>query len=369
MTMPRMRLLTLAALALAATSLGAKKEGRAPAPLPVLAAKVVAQPMPILVAAVGAVEPIESAAVSAQVTGLITQVAFTEGQEVGQGQLLFQIDPRPLAAALEAATAQLERDRAEAVNARVQADRYARLVERDFVTKEQAEEAATRAAALAAAVRTGAAAAEQARLNLAYASVKAPIAGRTGAILARRGNIARANDTLLVTINQLRPIRVSFAVAGDRLAEVRRRAAAGVLEVRVCADRSGEDAPLTGVLSFVDNAVDPATGTVTLKAEFANADEALWPGQFVDVELVLAVEPEALTVPDGAVLTGQDGQFVYVIKEGSQVEKRAVVVDRSLDGTTVLTGGVTAGETVVTDGQLRLAPGATVEIKPGLEPR
>ncbi len=365
MTMTRAAVLAVILIALPA--LGAKKEGRAPAPVPVLAAVASARPMADIVGAVGAVEPIESVTVRPQVTGVVTEIGFKEGQDVRAGQLLFQIDPRPLQAALAAAEAQLARNRAEAENARVQADRYSRLVEQDFVTKEQAEDARTSAAAFEAAVRADEAAVEQARLNLAYASVKAPIGGRTGRILVTRGNVARANDAPLVVINQLRPIRVTFAVPGGRLDAVRRHHAAGDLEVRVRPSRDGEGSSLTGRLSFVDNTVDPATGTVTLKAEFPNADDLLWPGQFVDVELVLAVDPAALTVPASAVVTSQEGPFVYVIGAEQTVEKRLVKVGRTGGGFTEIQGGIAAGETVVTDGQLRLVPGAAVVVKPGLD--
>ncbi|HOX24337.1 MAG TPA: efflux RND transporter periplasmic adaptor subunit [Candidatus Krumholzibacteria bacterium] len=367
MTLPlRTAPFALAVLALAAPGTAAPREGRSSAPVPVLAAQVTARPMPLVIAAVGTVEPIESVAVRAQVTGVITEVAFREGEEVQKGQRLFQIDPRPLEAALAGAEAQLAQDRAEADNARVQAERYDRLVERDFVTKEQAEEARTRVAALDAAVRADEAAVEQARLNLAYASVKAPIAGRTGAVLVRQGNLARAADAPLVVINQLRPIRVRFAIPGDRLGEVLDHRAAGDLQVTVRPSRDDGEPPLEGRVVFVDNAVDAGTGTIMLKAEFANDRERLWPGQFVAAELALTVEPTALTVPAGAVVTSQEGPFVFVIGGDGKVEKRVVQVSRTVNGTTVLAGGVAAGETVVTDGQLRLVPGATVEIKAGL---
>ncbi len=221
-------------------------------------------------------------------------------------------------------------------------------------------------------MRADEAAVEQARLNLAYASVKAPIAGRTGSILVTRGNVARANDAPLVVINQLRPIRVRFAVPGGRLDEIRRHHAAGDLEVRVRPSRGGNgtEPPLTGRLSFVDNAVEPPPAPSRLKAEFANADDRLWPGQFVDVELVLAVDPAALTVPASAVVTSQEGPFVYLHRSPrSKVDKRLVEVGRTADGVTVITGGIVAGDSVVTDGQLRLVPGATVEVKPGLGAR
>jgi membrane fusion protein, multidrug efflux system len=368
-TSTRSRTLVLAALVLALPSLAAKKEPRAPAPVPVLAAAAATRSMASTLGAVGAVEPIETVTVRAQITGVVTQIGFKEGQDVRAGQLLFQIDPRPLQASLAAAQAELARNQAEAENARVQADRYARLVEQDFVTKEQAEEARTRAASLAAAVAADEAAVEQARLDLAYASVKAPISGRTGSILVTRGNVARANETSLVVINQLQPIRVNFAVPGARLDEIRRHHAAGDLEVRVNPARGGEEPALTGRLSFVDNAVAPATGTVVLKAEFPNTDDRLWPGQFVDVELVLSIDPAALAVPASAVVTSQEGPFVYVVGADKKVEKRLVTVGRTTDGFTQIAAGIVAGDTVVTDGQLRLVPGATVEIKPGLGPK
>lgn len=353
--------LALVGTGLALACGGAKKSARPP--VPVVAAVAAERAVPLTLGAVGTVEPIESVAVKAQVGGVITRVGFREGDEVRAGQLLFQIDPRPLAAALAAAEAQLARDRAEAENARVQAERYDRLVARDFVTREQRDAAATRAASLAAAVRADEAAVEQARLNLAYASVTAPIAGRTGSVLVKMGNVARANEATLVVINQLRPIRVAFAVAGERLPEIRRHAAAGELPVRVQPSRAGDEPPLAGRLTFVDNAVAPGSGTVTLKAEFANDDGRLWPGQFVDVELELAVEPAALTVPAGAIVTGQEGPFVFVIDGDGKAAKRPVRVARTAGDLAVIAAGLSAGERVVTDGQLRLQPGDAVQVK------
>lgn len=357
----------LVALVLAAPSLGAKPAGRQPAAVPVLAAPVAVRAMPVSLTAVGLVEPIETAAVTAQVTGLITEVAFSEGQDVERGRLLFRIDPRPLEAALAAAQAQLARAEAEAGNARVQAERYERLVGREFVTRQQAEEATTQAAMMEAAVRAAEAAVQKAQLDLDYASVRAPISGRTGAALTRAGNLARANDTPLVVINRLRPIRVGFEVPGTRLADVRRGLAAGALRVSLLTGAA--DSLAQGVVTFLDNAVDARTGTVNLKAEFANADEALWPGQFVQVELILAVEPSALTVPEGAVVDGQQGTFVYVVDKDSRAQARPVVVSRTRDGLAVIAEGVAAGDTVVVDGQLRLVPGAAVRIKPQLGPQ
>ncbi|MHB8079672.1 MAG: efflux RND transporter periplasmic adaptor subunit [Candidatus Krumholzibacteriia bacterium] len=356
-------LLTLCAAALAGAGIGAKPAPPTP-PVPVVTGTVQAQPVPLLLAAVGTVEPIESVAVRPQVGGVITGVAFTEGDDVRAGQTLFRIDPRPLQAELAAAQAQLARDEAQAANADAQTARYEKLVAKDYVTREQADAVRTQADVFRAAVQADRAAVDQAKLNLAYATVSSPVAGRTGSILVKKGNVVAPNGSPLVVVNQLRPIRVTFAVPGDQLPLVQQYAAGGALPVRVRPSRDGAGAELTGRLVFVDNAVDAATGTVTLKAEFPNADATLWPGQFVDVALVLTIQPAALTVPAPAVVTGQQGPFVYVVGADRKVEKRLVKVDRTLDGLTVVDGGVSDGETVVIDGQLRLVPGAVVEVKP-----
>ncbi len=356
-------LASVIAVVLAAAGTGAKPPAKAP-PVPVVTGLVKVQPAPLLLNAVGTVEPIESVAVRPQVGGVITRVAFTEGDDVQAGQPLFQIDPRPLQAALEAARAQLARDEAQAANAEAQAARYEKLVAKDYVTREQFDTARTQADVFRAAVQADRAAVEQAKLSLAYATVSSPVAGRTGSILVKKGNVVAPNGSPLVVVNQLSPIRVVFAVPGDGLPQVRRRAAGAALAVHARPSRDGAGEALVGRLVFVDNAVDAATGTVTLKAEFANADGALWPGQFVDVDLVLAVDPAALTVPAAAVVTGRDGLFVFVVGADLKVEKRAVVVDRTIDGLSVVAGDLRDGEAVVIDGQMRLVPGAVVEVKP-----
>jgi membrane fusion protein, multidrug efflux system len=355
--------LTLLVVALALAGAGAKPPAQAP-PVPVVTGVVKVQPAPLLLEAVGTVEPIESVAVRPQVGGVITQVAFTEGDDVRAGQALFRIDPRPLQAALAAAQAQLARDEAQAVNAAAQAARYERLVAKDYVTREQFDAARTQADVFRAAVQADQAALEQAKLNLAYATVSSPVAGRTGSILVKKGNVVTPNGEPLVVVNQLRPIRVNFAVPGDELPRVRQHAAGGALAVRARASRDGAGAELTGRLVFVDNAVAAGSGTVMLKAEFPNEDGALWPGQFVDVALVLAVETAALTVPAAAVVTGQEGPFVFIVGADRKAEKRPVRVDRTIDGLSVVEGGLSDGETVVVDGQMRLVPGAVVEAKP-----
>jgi multidrug efflux system membrane fusion protein len=305
----------------------------------------------------------ETVSVKAQVGGVITQVGFTEGQDVRMGQFLLQIDPRPFQASLDAARAQLARDKAQAANAEIQATRYADLVKKDYVTREQADAARTQAEMLKATVQVDEAAVEQARLNLAYTSVTAPISGRTGSLLVKRGNVVKANDAALVVINQMHPIRVNFAIPASQLPLVQKYAGQSKLEVHVKPARNNDGPEIKGELSFLDNAVDPGSGAVDLKAEFSNEEGLLWPGQFMDTELILTVEPNALTVPGTAVVTGQEGTFAYVIGPGNKAEKRPIRVNRVLDNLAVIDEGLKAGEIVVTDGQMRLMPGVTVEIK------
>ena len=343
------------------------REARPIQPVPITAAPAVIQSVPLALDFVGTVEPIESVAVKAQVGGVITNVNFSEGQEVRAGQLLFQIDARPFQVYLDAAAAQLARDKAQAANAEIQAGRYADLVKKDYVTQEQYDAARTQAEMFKSVVQVDEAAVEQAKLNLAYASITAPIFGRTGSLLVKKGNVVKANDAALVVINQMRPIRISFAIPGDQLPLVRKYSARAKLEVHVKSSRNGNSGEVKGVLTFLDNSVDTSTGTVILKAEFANEGGALWPGQFVDTELVLTVEPAVLTVPAGAVVTGQEGTFVFVISADKKAQKRLVKVNRTLDSTVVIDEGLRAGEMVVTDGQMRLIPGAVVEIKSSLQ--
>ena len=334
-----------------------------PPPVPVTVARVVVQPEPLSLNAVGTVEPIETASVKAQVGGMITRVSFSEGQNVRAGQILFQIDPRPFQAALDAATAQLARDKSQTENAEIQAKRYADLVKKDYVTQEQYDAARTQAEALRFTVQVDEAAVEQARLNLGYAAIAAPISGRTGGLLVKRGNVVKANDAALVVINQMRPIRVSFAIPEEQFPQVQKYATRGNLEVHVKTSRDSTRSEVKGRLVFIDNSVDSGTGTITLKAEFSNENDPLLPGQFVDTELVLTTEPSALTVPAGAVVTGQEGTFVFVVGADKKVEKRLVKVNRTLNNTAVIDEGLKPGETAVTDGQMRLVPGATVAIK------
>ncbi|MGH7538091.1 MAG: efflux RND transporter periplasmic adaptor subunit [Gemmatimonadales bacterium] len=327
-------------------------------------ARVERRSMPVEIAATGTVEPIRTVRVTSQVNGMLRGVRFAEGQEVTAGQVLFQIDSRPFRAALQQTEANLSRDAAQAENAAREAERYRTLASGAIVTEEDYQQKQASATALAATVRADSAALTLARLNVEYATIRAPIAGRTGALLVHEGNLVRANEsTPLVTINQIRPILVRFAVPAAQLPELqrRRRQALQVLA------RTGRDAapPLEGVLSFMDNRVDSTTGTVLLKAHFPNRDGLLWPGEFVEVRLVLDVQPDAMVVPAQAVLTGQRGTSVFAITADGTAEERPVTVARTVDTLAVIAVGVTPGMLVVTDGQLRLTPNARVEIRSG----
>lgn len=336
----------------------------APPALPVTVAEVSREAMPVRWQGIGTVQSMATVSVLSQVGGEITAVHFTEGADVRAGQPLFTIDPRPYQAALKEAEARLARDRALADNARQDVERYADLVARDYVTREQYDSIRANAASLTAAAAADEAAVESARLDLAYCTISSPINGRTGSLLIHRGNVVKANDKPLLVIHQVEPIEVAFALPQQYLDEVRRRAAGGELEAEVAPPGAGGD-PRRGDLAFLDNAVDPGTGTVQLKATFPNHDRALWPGQLVDVTLTLAVETDAVVAPAPAVQTGQKGDYVFVVGPDMTVELRPVTVSRTMDGKAVVAKGLEPGERVVTDGQLRLAPGARVEVKPG----
>ena len=318
---------------------------------------------PYLVTANGIVEPLQSVALQSQVGGVLARVHFREGDEVRKGQVLFTIDPQPYQSALRQAEAVLARDVAQSENAKRDATRFAALVEKDYVTRSQADQAAANAAALAAVVEADRAAVETAKFNLDNATIRAPIAGKTGSLLVREGNLVRPGaEPPLVVINQLRPILVRFAVAEREFPLVQEYASRGVLPVRA-AQVAGAARPLTGTLSFVDNGVDTTTGTVTLKAKFDNGEHQLWPGQFVRVELELYREASAVMVPSEAIQTGQDGRYVFVVDVNGTAQMRPVTAGRTIGDKTVLETGLEAGVRVVTDGQAKLAPGSKVDIK------
>lgn len=358
------RNLRFASLSLLLVAACSKGKARGAPTIPVVAAAVGTRDVPYDLTATGTVEPRQTAQVEAQVTGIVTRVAFHEGDEVRAGQLLFQIDPRPFQAALDQAIAALHRDSAQAVQADRDADRYAALVKQDYVTQEDYDTKRAAAASADATLRADAANVESARLNLEYASVTAPIAGRTGSLLVKEGNLARANNvTPLVVINQIRPILVRFAVPQANLPQIQRFANSD-LKIRV-SPTAGDTTGSLGHLSFLDNAVDTSTGTVLLKGEFPNDDRSLWPGEFVNVRLELYVEKGATVIPAAAITTGQTGTFVFVVSPDQTVTLRPVTVERTAGDLAVIAQGLKSGETVVTDGQVRLASGSKVQVKNG----
>jgi multidrug efflux system membrane fusion protein len=356
----------VAILALAGSALACAKANRA-APVeavPVRVGTVVERAVPLQIRNVGTIQPYVAVAVRAQVSGEIMQVHFRDGQDLKKGGLLFSIDPRPYQAALAQAEAALARERAQMENAQTDVQRYEDLVKKDYVTQQQYDSVKANAAATAATVRSNQAAVERARLDLAFCSIHAPIDGRGGSILVQAGNVVKSNDAVLVTINQVAPIYLAFAVPERELPEIRRRQNAGSLAVEAEEPATGKSLA-RGELTFLDNTVDRTTGTITLKATFPNTDRILWPGEFVNAVLTLATEQNAIVAPTGAVQNGQQGTFAYVVKADRTVESRPVTVARSAADGLVIAKGLAAGETVVTDGQLRLSPGAKIEVLSG----
>ncbi len=387
--------LTAGACSKKAESKGEPKSGQRPqAPVPVAVANVEQKAMPLQIQAIGSVEAFSAVSIKAQVGGELMRVHFKEGQDVKKGDMLFTIDRRPFQAALgqaqatmsqhqaqvRQAEANLARDEAMLENARVEEERYKKLVVGGFVAREQYDQFMTAfktaqatieadhaaVATARALVRADEQLVETARLNLAYTEIKSPLDGRTGSLMLHEGNVVRSggtSDSTLLVINQIQPIYVSFTVPQQQLGEIKKYMQAGSLSAEALP--SGEKRAERGVVTFVDNAIDPTTGTVRLKASFPNSERRLWPGQFANVTLTLAVDPGALVVPSQAVQTGAQGAYVFVVKPDSTVENRRVVVARTQGSDTVIASGLQAGEQVVTDGQPRLSPGVKVEIRGG----
>jgi len=390
------QVLCLALSALAACSRGegdqAKAKGARLPAVPVTAATVETRDVPVQIQGIGNVQASSTVSVYSLLSGQIFHVHFKEGQDVAAGALLFSIDPRPFEAALQqaqatmaqhqAAIAQAEanlaRDQAQADNAGVEEERYKKLVQGGLIAREQYDQILTAhkstlatvdasKAAVAnamALVRADAAIVENAKVQLAYTAIRAPIEGRTGNLLIHQGNVVKSNDigNPLVVINRVHPINVVFAMPERFLDEIKTARAKGPLAVE--ATPQGQSVIARGTLSFINNAVDTTTGTIQLKATFENADNALWPGQFATVTLTVRTEPNALVVPSQAIQAGQQGQYVFVIKPDGTVESRPVVVAFASGPLTIVRQGLQAGERVVTDGQLRLVSGARVDIKP-----
>jgi multidrug efflux system membrane fusion protein len=359
----------LSSLVVASLLHGCSPGGRTPPPgppkgAPVTIGAAVQKSIPIQVRAIGTVEAYSTVSVKTMVGGQIMKVGFSEGQDVRKGDLLFEIDPAPYEAALRMAEAARARDIALKENAEKEVRRYASLVEKNLVPRQQYDQFASSAAALEATVQADTAAVENARVQLAYCFLRSPIDGRTGSILVQQGNVVKANDATFVTINQVIPIRVSFSIPEQYLADVRKYKAAGTLKVEAV-PQDGKADPVPGTLSFIGNAVDSATGTIQLKGTFPNTDRRLWPGQFANVVLTLAVRSGAVVVPSQTIQTGQQGQYVFVVRPDLTVETRPVITGEALAGETVIVKGVLAGEKVVTDGQLRLVPGTKVEERKG----
>jgi multidrug efflux system membrane fusion protein len=326
------------------------------------AAPAVAKEMPLQIRAIGNVQAYSTVQVRAQVYGPIVGVYFKEGQDVRKGDPLFKIDPRPYEIALKQAESAGARDRAQLKNAEAEVGRNTDLAGKDFVTKERYDQLQSNAEVLRASVKADEAAVDNAKLQLAYCSISSPIDGRTGSLLVYPGNLVTAADVgSLVVLNQISPIYVAFSVPEQNLPLIKKYMALGALKTEALP--KDQDIAIPGVLTFIDNGIDPATGTVLLKATFPNMDRALWPGQFLNAVLTLAVEKEAIVVPSPAVQTGQAGTYVMVVKSDKTVEMRPVVVARTVGDESVIASGLRAGETVVTDGHLRLVPGARVEIK------
>jgi membrane fusion protein, multidrug efflux system len=399
MTSRRLAPLAGTALLLVLAGCGEKKQP-APPPVPVSVAPVARGPVPYELQATGTVEPMQTVAVVPQVSGRIMQVAFREGQTVAAGEVLFQIDPRPYQAALAQARAMVARDRATATNAEAEANRYSGLVQKEYVTPQQYDQVRATAAAARATVSASEAAYEQARLNAQYATIRAPIGGQTGSLLVREGNLVQPNGPPLVTINQIRPTLVRFAVPAANLAAIQQARSRATLPVQVVPTSANlmQPAPTNGVLgdtassagaiagdmpgaaaraaaaaatngessagtlTFMDNAVDTTTGTILLKGTFPNSGGTLWPGEFVNVRLRLSIDT-ATTVPAAAVVSGQQGSYVFVVAQDGTAQQRTVRVLRTQGDIAIVDGDLKAGERVVTDGQLRLRPGSKVQIK------
>lgn len=368
--------------------------GNGGGPVPVVTTHAVSKAVPVTIPAVGTAEPVATVQIRAQVTGQLSAIHFIEGQEVRKGAPLFTLDARPFEATLQQAEAILARDTAQAKNAQSQRLRYEDLYKRGLIPRDQYETQMANTTALESTLAADQAQIENAKLNLQYTRIVAPISGRTGALNVHQGDLVRANDTApLVIINQVAPIYVTFSVPGRYLPDIRRYHAQKPLRIEARIqpggtpgapqipppnpgaappetsdggskiEPAGNPAPLAieaGSVSFIDNTVDPTTGTIRMKGTFGNEDHALWPGLFVQVTLVLRTDPSAIVVPSVAVQTAQAGQFVFVIKPDRTAEVRSVVVERQQGEESVISRGLRPGEEVVTDGQLRLTAGARV---------
>jgi multidrug efflux system membrane fusion protein len=332
-------------------------------PAPVTVATVGQESVPVRITTIGTAQPVSTVSIKSRVDGQIFKAGFREGQLVHRGDLLFQIDPRPYEAALEQAQANLLRDKAQLQRSQLDLKRYAELAKKNYAPQQQYEAARATAEGTEATVRADESLISAARLNLEYTQIRSPIDGRTGNLLINVGNLVKANDTnALVVINQTQPIYVSFSIPEANLPKVRKRMGESKLPVSVTIP-GDSGPPIEGEVTFINNQVDVSTGTIQLKATFANKDDRLVPGQFVNVALTLSTLSQALVVPSQAVQSGQRGTYVFVVKPDETVEQRLVELGPTVDAMAVITKGLAVGERVVTEGQLRLFPGAKVDVK------
>jgi len=344
---------------------GKGARGSGGGPISVRVARATTKPMPIVIEAVGTVEPEQSVQVRAQVNGVLQAVYFKEGDKVKAGQQLMQIDPRTYQAQYNQALAALARDKAQLENARAQQERLEPLLKREFITRQEYEVAVTSTKSLEATMQANQAAAEQSRIQLEYTRIQAPITGRTGALAVKPGNLIASGGggggTPLVTINTTEPILVTFSIPERQLDEIRRYQNEKEMRIEILPDRSGP-AAASGKLVFIDNTITPQTGAVVLKTRVENDNEVLWPGQFVNVRIVLTVEPNAIVVPEAVVQPGQEGSFVYLVDDQNKVRVQPVKVSRQIGGEVVIASGVKPGDQLITEIPQALQPGATVRV-------
>jgi len=330
---------------------------------PVVVASVEQRDLPVQILAIGNVEAYQTVQIRSQVNGQIQKIFFREGEDVRKNQLLFQLDKRPFQADLDKAIGQMKHDQAQAENSRIQAERYSGLEKEGVASHEQADQMRAQAKADASAVEADKATVDAARVQLVYTDITAPMDARAGALLINLGNLVKANDTpYLVQLNQVTPIYVTFFVPEEHSDEVRRYFASG--QLKVLAYPKGQSAnPAVGRLTFIDNGVDTTTGTFKLKATFENKDRRLWPGEFVDVALQLSTQKGAIVVPTKAIQTGQRGDYVYVVRNDNTAESRPVKTAGAYENLTLVSEGLQAGERVIVNGQLRVAPNAKVNVQ------
>jgi membrane fusion protein, multidrug efflux system len=333
--------------------------------VPVTVAKALVQDVPVRLQAIGSVQTVSSVSIRALVGGELKSVGFHQGDRVHKGQVLFTIDSQPYESAFAQAQANLARDLANATRAKAQAKRYAELASQGVVSAEQNEQAQATAEANESVVRSDKAALDAAKLNLSYCTITSPIDGRTGSLLIQPGNLVQPNTTVLVVINQIAPIYVSFAVPEQFLQSLKALDSKSATVLATVQNDQSQGTPMveTGTLSFINNAIDISTGTIQLMATFPNTSERLWPSQFVNTEIVLSVLRGAVVVPTPAVLTGQNGMYVYIVMPDGTVQTRTIVSSVTTNGLSVVTSGLKSGETVVVDGQVALSPGAKVSIQ------